>query len=310
MRLGGVRGWCPRASPKAGASRGRGGSPGGGGGPQAGRKVGGDYPLHMDTTPKGPPVPPTPDILSSLSRRGISDLSIVLVPPSQPLRRHQRCRISSRRPPSLILRTSSSLTSFPSSPTCLDPLRPLCPVIERPPIHRRFFSVLENKCRTRESSIAAGSETILFEDSAITLGIDHRADGEFCTYHVFISRRRAFDAYFTIADQRRAGRSHRLTVVIFCVGEHIDRLRPQKRLTRKYSLKLRKQCRAALPHGLYKVSDLYLFTCDTCRILMMRQSATRLPALPYDNTCQHQWFSLVTMACTCNRCNMTRNTTC
>lgn len=283
MRLGGVRGWCPRASPKAGASRGRG--PGGEGGPQAGRKVGGDYPPHMDTTPKGPPIPPTPDILSSLSRRGISDLSIVVVPLRQVLRRHQRCRISSRRPPSLLLRTSSSFTS---SPTCLDPLRPLCPVIEKPPIRRRFFSVLENKCRARRSFIAAGSETILFEDNATTLGTGHRTDGKFCTYHVFIPRRRVFDAYFIKADQRRAGRSHRLTTaVIFCVGEHIDRLRPQKRLTRKYSLKLREQCRAALPHGLCKVSDFYLLTCDTCRILM-RQSATRLSALPYDNTCQHQ----------------------
>lgn len=287
MRLGGVRGRCPRASPKAGASRGRGGGPGGEGGPQAGRKVGGDYPPHMDTTPKGPPVPPTPDILSPLSRRGISDLSIVLVPPRQALRRRQRCRISSRRPPSLLLRTSSSLTSFPS-PTCLDPLRPLCPVTERQPIRRRFFSILENKYRARRSSIAAGSETILFEDNATTLSTDHRTNRKFCTFHVFISHRRAFDAHFTIADQRRTGRSHRLTVVIFCVGEHIDRLRPQKRLTRKYSLKLRKQCRAALPHGLCKVSDPYLLTCDTCRILMMRQSATRLSALPYNNTCQHQ----------------------
>lgn len=282
MRLGGVRGWCPRASPKAGASRGRGGGPGGEGGPQAGRKVGGDYPPHMDTTPKGPPVPPTPDILSPLSRRGISDLSIVLVPPRQALRRRQRCRISSRRPPSLLSRTSSSLTSFPS-PTCLDPLRPLCPA-ERPPIRRRFFSVLENKYRARRSSIAAGSETILFEDNATTLSTDRRTDGKFCTFHVFISHRCAFDAHFTIADQRRAGRSHRLTIVIFCVDEHIDRLRPQKRLTRKYSLKLRKQCRAALPHGLCKVSDPYLLICDTCRILMMRQSATRLSALPYNIT--------------------------
>lgn len=272
MRLGGVRGWCPRASPKAGASRERGGGPGGGGGPQAGRKVGGDYPPHMDTTPKGPPVPPTPDILSPLSRRGISDLSVVAVS-RRALRRRQRCRISNTRHPSLLLRTSSSLKSFPSSPTCLDPLRPLCPAVERPSIRRRLFSFLRTKPHARGSFIAAGSETIFSKGDATTLA-DHRVDGKFCTYHVFIPRRRAFNAYFTTADQRRAERSHRLTAVIFRTGEHIDRFRPQKRLTRKYSLKLREQCRAALPRSLWKVSNLYLLTRDSCRVSLRRSHSS------------------------------------
>lgn len=274
MRLGGVQGWCPRASSKAGASRGRGGGPGGGGGPQAGRKVGGDYLPHMDITPKGPPVPPTPDILSPLSCRGISDLSVVAVPLHRALRHRQRCRISSRRHPSLLLRTSSSLRSFPSSPTCLDPLRPLCPAVERSPIRRRLFSVLGTKRHARGSSIAAGSETILSGGDAKTLATDHRVDGQFFTYYVFIPRRRAFDAYFTTADQRRAERSHRLTAVIFCIGEHTDRFRPQKRLTRKYSLKLREQCRAALPRGLCKVSNLYLLMRDACRVSMSRSDSS------------------------------------
>lgn len=236
-----------------------------------GRKVGGDYSPHMDTTPKGSPVPPTPDILSPLSRRGISDLSVVAVPPHRALRRRQRCQISSRRPPSLLLRTSSLLTSFPSSPTCLDPLRPLCPKIKRSPTRYRLLCVPGTKHRVRGSFITAGSETILSGGDTTVLTTDRRTDGEFCTHHVFIPRRRTFDAYFTTADQRRARRSHRrLTAVIFRVGEHINKLRPQKRLTRKYSLKLREQCRAALPRGLCKVSDLYLLMHDAYCILICR----------------------------------------
>lgn len=229
----------------------------------------------MDTTPKGPPVPPTPDILSPLSRRGISDLNVIAAPPHRrALHRRQRCRISSRGPPSFLLRTSSSLTSFLSSPTCLDTLRPLCPAVKRSPTYRRFLGVLKTKRRFRGSLIAAGSDKIRLKSNTTILAIDHQANEEFCTYHVFIPHQCEFDAYFTTTDQRHAGRSHRLTAVIFRIGEHIDRLRPQKRLTRKYSLKLREQCLAALPRGLCKVSDLYLLMRDACRISIRRSDSS------------------------------------
>lgn len=275
MRLGGVRGWCPRAPPKTGVPRGRGGSPGGGrGGSQAGGKAGGDYPPHMDATPKGSPVPPTPDILSSLSRRGISDLSVVAVSPHRALRCRQRRRISSRRPPSLLAlggdRRASRKplgASSPLSPTCLDPLRLLRPAVEGPSISRRPFNILETRRRARGSFVAAGSETILPVDdptwwhlTTTTLITRRRAAGGFFTHRIFTPRQRAFDAYFTTADQRRAGRSLRLTAVIFRVDGHIDRLRPQAPNSRvQPKTKPREQCRAALPRGLCKVSGPRLF---------------------------------------------------
>lgn len=274
MRLGGVRGWCPRAPPKTGV---QGGSPGGRrGGSQAGGKAGGDYPPHMDATPKGPPVPPTPDILSSLSRRGISDLSVVAVSPHRALRCRQRRRISIRRPPSLFVlggdrRVSRKPlgTSSPLSPTCLDPLRLLRPAVEGPSISRRLFNILETRRRARGSFVAAGSETILSLDSPTwhldtTTLITRQAAGEFFTHRIFTPRQRAFNAYFTTADQRRAGRSLRLTAVIFRVDGYIDRLRPQAPNSKvQPKIKSREQCRAALPRGLCKVSDpRYIYVID------------------------------------------------
>lgn len=239
MILGGVRGWCPRAPPKAGAPQGQGGGPGGGGGGSlAEGKTGGDYPPHMDAILKGPSAPPTPDILSLLSSRGISDL-IVAVSPRRALR-----RTVSRRPPSSLIRganrrprrTSSSSTSSSLSPTCLDPLRL---AVGESPTSCCFFPEAER--RARGSSVAAGSETILSGPAwhlATTTLTGRRAKGEFFTHRIFTSRRRAFDAYFTIIDQRRAGRSHRLTAVIFRVGRHISTDSVHKRLTGKYSLEL------------------------------------------------------------------------
>lgn len=259
MRLGGARGWCPRAPPKTGVPRGQGGSPGERrGGSRAGGKAGGDYPPHMDATPKAPPVPPTPDILSSLSRRGISDLSAVAVSPHRALR--QRRRISSRRPPSALFGRVSRKplgTSSPLSPTCLDPLGPR-PAVEGPSISRRLFDILET--RRCGSFVTAGSETSLpvgsptWHLNATTLITRQQAEREFFTHRVFTPRQRAFDAYLTPADQRRAGRSLRLTVVIFRVDGYIDRLRPQAPNS-KVQPKPREQCRAALPRGLCKVSD-------------------------------------------------------
>ncbi|KYM93554.1 hypothetical protein ALC62_15912, partial [Cyphomyrmex costatus] len=261
--------WCPRAPPKAGVPRGRGGDSGGErGGLQVEGKTGGDYPPHMDATPKEPPVPPTPDILSSLSRRGISDLNAVAVSPHRTFRRHQRHRISSRRYPSLLVfggdccasrkhqRTSSSL-----SPTCLDSPHFLRHTVEEPSISRRLFNVLETGDYARESFVAADSETILSVYSPTwllntTTLIIRQAEGEFFTHCVFTPR--AFDAYFTTADQRRTGRSLRLTAVIFRVDGYIDRLRPQAPNSKiQPKTKLREQCRAALPRGLCKVTTLF-----------------------------------------------------
>lgn len=214
-----------------------------------GEKAGGDYLPHMDATPKESFVPPTPDILSSLSRRGISDLSVVAVSPHHTLYRHQHRRISSRRYLSLLVfggdcctSRKPSRTSPSSSPTCLDHLHFLHPVVEELSISRRIFDVLETGRCAPESSIAAGSETILSVDSPTwhlntTTSIIHQAEGEFFTHRVFTPRQRAFDAYFITSDQRRAGRSLHLTVIIFCVDEYIDRS-VHKRLTQKYSLKL------------------------------------------------------------------------
>lgn len=286
MRFGGARGWCPRAS-KAGAPRRGGGPGGGGGGSLAGGKTGGDYPPHMDATPKGPTVPPTPDILSSLSRRGISDLSVAL--PRRALRRRQRRRIS---PPSLLVlggdrsrrRTRGTSSSPTSSHTCLSSaLRPLRSAVESsPPSPRRLlFSILGVESRQSQGlSVAAGSETTILSgncrraccpsrDSDITTATTTitttttsivRTKGEFFT-HAFAPRRRAFDARSTTAhhaDQRRDGRSLRLTAVILRVG-HIDRLRPQAPNSKVQPKTLREQCRAALPRGLCKVSDLGSF---------------------------------------------------
>lgn len=217
----------------------------------------------MDATPKGPPVPPVPDILSSLSRRGISDLSVVAVSPRRALHHRQRRRISSRRPPSLLVlggdRTprESTRISSPSSPTCLDPLRLLQPT-EGPSISRRLFNVLETERLARGSSVAAGSETILSVNSSTwhlntTSLIACQTEGEFFTHRVFIPPQPTFDAYFTTLDQRRVGRSLRLTAVIFRVDGYIDRLRPQAPNSKvQPKIKPLKQCRAALPHGLCK----------------------------------------------------------
>lgn len=265
-----MRGWCPRAPPKTGVPRGREGDPGGErGGSQAGGKIGGDYPPHMDATPKEPSVPPTPNILSSLSRRGISDLSVVTVSPHRLLYRRQRRRISSRRYLSLLFFSSGdrcarkpSRTSSPSSPTCLDPLHSLRPAVEKSLISRHFFNVLETGRCTPESSVAVGSETILSVDNPTwhlntTTLIIRQAEGKFFTHRVFTPRQRAFDAYFTTADQRRAGRSLHLTAVIFRVDGYIDRLRPQTPNSKvQPKIKPRKQCHAALPRGLCKVSNL------------------------------------------------------
>ncbi|XP_025075489.1 uncharacterized protein LOC112552994 [Pogonomyrmex barbatus] len=218
----------------------------------------------MDATPKRPPVPPTPDILSSLSRRGISDLSVVAVSPRRALRHRQRRRISSRRPPSLLfggdchIPKTSSKTSSLSSPTCLNFLCLLRPAIEGPSISRRLFNVFGTERRARGSSVAAGSETILFINNPTwhlntTTLITRQAVREFFTHRIFIPRHRAFDAYFTTADQRRAGRSFRLTAVIFRIGGHIDRLRPEAPNSKvQPKAKPRKQCHAALPRGLCK----------------------------------------------------------
>jgi len=262
-----VRGWCPQ-TPKAGAPRGRGGDPGGErGGLQAGEKAGGDYLPHMDATPKESFVPPTPDILSSLSRRGISDLSVIVISPHHTLYHRQRWRISSRKYLSLLVFDGNccasrkpSRTSLSSSPTCLDSLHFLHPVVEELSISHRFFDVLKTGCCAPESSIAAGSETILSVDSPTwhlntTTSIIHQAEGEFFTHRVFTSRQRAFDAYFIISDQRRTGRSLHLTAVIFCVDEYIDRLRPQTPNSKVQPKTKRKQCHAALPRGLCKVSN-------------------------------------------------------
>lgn len=67
MRLGS---WEGRCSCTLGAGAPQRGDRGGG---QEEQK-GGDQPPHMDATLKIPPKPPTPDILSSLSIRGISNL--------------------------------------------------------------------------------------------------------------------------------------------------------------------------------------------------------------------------------------------
>lgn len=66
----------------------------------------------MDATPKGPPVPPTPDILSSIFSRGISDLNLT--------RRGQRYRRLSGHHPSLDAGRATETTAYasPSSSSC------------------------------------------------------------------------------------------------------------------------------------------------------------------------------------------------
>lgn len=276
MRLGGARGRCPRA-PKAGAPRRGGGPGGGGGGSQAGGKAGGDYPPHMDATLKGPPVPSTPDILSSLSRRGISDLSVAV--PRRALRHRQRRRISSRPPSLLVLgsnrRRTRRRTSFPSaspSPTCLSssslrPLRLAAAEVSPPPTssRRRLLGILGGAERhhPRGLFVAAGSETTTLSGNCRSSREPHattpliaRTEGEFFTHSFAPRGGGAFDARSTTArhyaEQRRRPL---LTAVVLRVG-HIDRLRPQAPNSKVQPKTLREQCRAALPRGLCKVSDL------------------------------------------------------
>ncbi|XP_018349956.1 PREDICTED: uncharacterized protein LOC108753112 [Trachymyrmex septentrionalis] len=218
----------------------------------------------MDATPKESFISPTLDILSSLSRRGISDLSVIAVSPHHTLYHRQRCQISSRKYLLLLVFGSDCCASrkpsrtLPPSPTCLDPLHFLHPVVEELSISRRFFDVLETGRCTPESSVAAGSETILSVNSLTwhlntTTLIIRQTEEEFFTHHVFISRQRDFDAYFITSDQRRAGRSLHLTAVIFRVDEYIDRLRPQTPNSKiQPKTKPREQCHAALPRGLCK----------------------------------------------------------
>lgn len=212
----------------------------------------------MDATPKEPSVPPTSDILSSLPRCGISNLSDTV--PCRALRCHQRHRIPSS-PISSNHRTRNTSLSLQFLPTtCL--VDTLAVVARRSLISSHFLRVLEEvkPCLRGRSSVTPGRrlKTILSGDR-LTLSYRNTSteilqeEQEFFM-HIFISRRSAFDVYFTtiLADhRRRTGRSRRLIGLVLRVG-HIDKFRP-KAPKKKVKPKRCRQCRAA-PHGLCKVS--------------------------------------------------------
>lgn len=248
----------------------------------------------MDATPKGPPVPPTPDILSPLFSRRISDLNVRA--PFFVLHRPQRSRRISRHP-SLDARRTTEATAYASSLsyTCLNFSRLFRRKLEQLP--NLYFHTLDNNnqpvysklnipAKDRRVSIlklknhyrswspwartivssrttASGTRTNVKAFATILLSLN-RDRRSFFTL-VFTPRRSChkFDAFFTIPVAKRfRAEKVLLTGVTFRV-KHIYGLRPKAPNSELQPNRPRKQCRAVPLRVLCKVSRIItLFT--TC----------------------------------------------
>lgn len=241
----------------------------------------------MDATPKGPPVPPTPDILSPLFSRGISDLNAG-ASFCAPYRR-QRCRRISRHTSLDARRTTEATAYAPSSSfTCLNFSRLFRCKLKLLPI--LCLRVPKNQpVRTRKSNVATedGTPTLTTYKSsrswcrsAVTTvrtrtslssssktkraylpiaTIHHRSNGDSKPFFTLGFTPRppcpTFDAFSTtptVNQCRRAGKVL-LKGVTYPV-KHIYRLRPKAPNSELQPNRLREQCRAALPRVLCKVS--------------------------------------------------------
>ncbi|XP_076377018.1 ATPase phospholipid transporting 8B isoform X4 [Megalopta genalis] len=265
----------------------------------------------MDATPKGPPVPPTPDILSSLFSRGISDLNLT--------RRGQRYRRLSGHHPSLDAGRTTETTAYasPSSSSCTclyrfsrrEPNRPTRPrgpsrVSKIGPGRRRGSIVVvialgsgstatrdkseanHNSFRCRSGSGAGrpatntGTPTILTILLYLPSATDRRTIATGTTFFtpVFTPRLRchAFDAFYTTTpadDQSHRARKLRLLRGVDFPVKHIYRLRPEAPNSVPQPNRTREQCRAALPRVLWKVKD-----CDEADRVSAACTATKSDA--------------------------------
>ncbi|XP_046141510.1 phospholipid-transporting ATPase ID isoform X3 [Osmia bicornis bicornis] len=237
----------------------------------------------MDATPKGPPVPPTPDILSPLFSRRISDLNVRVS--LDALHRRQRCRRISRHPfldaPHT---TGASVHPSSSSYTCLDDLSPKLkrstilyshdsdnnqPVRPRKLAIiqiNRGASILTSKRTSRSWCLLI--RTIVFETrtkrtrtNLEKLNTLFSSTGDKAFFTLFYIPRRSrrsrstFHAFYTIsiAKHRRADQVLLRSGIIS--AKHIYRLRPKAPNFELQPNRPRKQCRAALPRDLCKVKD-------------------------------------------------------
>lgn len=237
----------------------------------------------MDATPKGPSVSPTSDILSSLSSCRISDLNVRA--PYSALYRPQRSRRISRHP-LLDARRTTKTTAYASSLsyTCLNLSRLFCCKLKQLPI--LYLHVLDNnnqpvrsrklniriknrriatsKSRSRywcPKTIAGSTKTALrtrnnIETFATILNSWNRDKKSFFTL-VFTPRRscRKFDAFFIIQIAKRFKVEKVLLTDVTFYVKHIYRLRPKAPNSELQPNRSRKQCRAALPRVLCKVSN-------------------------------------------------------
>lgn len=241
----------------------------------------------MDATPKGPPVPPTPDILSPLFSRRISDLNARA--PFFALHCPQRSRRISRHPTLDACRTKETAAYASSlSYTCLNFSRLFRRKLKQLPI--LYLHVADNNNQllgTRKSNIRSNGKTIL-------IAISRRYTGSWCplarttvdsrttalvarnnvTAHVTVSqlsngsrrsfftlvftpRRtcRKFDAFFTKSVAKSLRAEEVLLTGVTSRAKHIYKLRPKAPNSELQPNRPHKQCRAALPRVLCKVSD-------------------------------------------------------
>lgn len=241
----------------------------------------------MDATPKGPPVPPTPDILPSLFSRGISDLNVTASFRGQ----HRRRRIS--RHPSLDARRKTEATAHASSSsfTCLNfsrlfrrklkqlPILYLRRVASSQPVQARNLTTVtlngppttekrsRSWCSSARTTVGTTALRTKRDPARIpTISSLLSSSGVRRPFFtpVFTPRppSRTFDAFSTtpVASEERGSRRTKeevllLTGVVSFRAKHIHRLRPETPKSKSQpNRRPRKQCRAALPRVLCKVS--------------------------------------------------------
>lgn len=247
----------------------------------------------MDATPKGPPVPPTPDILSPLSSRGISDLNVTTPFTVLHRRRRHRCRRISRHP-SLDARrkTETAAHASSSSFTCLCFPRLFRRKLKQLPILYLHRATNGQPVRTRKltAAVAAGTPATLTsarvarsscssartavrriirrtrgDSSVLKRSLIPSAEGGTSFFTPVFTPRppgRTFDAFSTTSVASEVRGSRRAVEEVLSIGvfaypaKHIYELRPETPNSQpQLHRTAREQCRGALPRVLWKVSD-------------------------------------------------------
>lgn len=274
----------------------------------------------MDATPKGPPVPPTPDILSPLFSRRISDLN-VRAPFSALHQRPQRSRRISRHPTLDARRTTETTAHVASSLsyTCLNFSRLFRRKLKQLPI--LYLHVLDSNnnhqpVRSRKSNIrilgvasaltsrnhtrfrcplartTVGSETTAPRTGenattpAITISQSPNEGSRRSFFTpVFTPRRscRRFDAFFTRPAAKRLQAVEVLLTGVASRAKHIYRLRPKAPNSELQPNRSRKQCRAALPRVLCKKrrGEFAPIIASSTHSLIMRTTTSRRPSIRF-----------------------------